>query len=612
MSDENAFGVEKNYQLIFECCLEGIIFGDPEGAIYQANPSACRMLGYSEEELRNIGRNGIVNPSDIKVQNALKEREATGQILTELNLIRKDGTEFPVEISSRIFSHPDGKQRTYFIFRDISEKVRIRQGLNDAMDLIGESERRFRGLIQHLTDVILLINPEWKIVYASPSIEKVTGYTPEERLGSTSLEWIHPDDVPAVLQNAQNLMEKGIEKRIEIRTRHKTKGWIWTETIASNFLDDPSINAIVVNYRDIDDRKKAEEAHQLSESRYRAFASNLPNGIVNLFDKDLRYVLVEGEELKKLEVTKEQLEGKTVYEIWPEEVLRVAVPYYKACLEGKHNVFELENHGQIYEARTVPIANDKGEIVMGMGMFQNISERKKIEKELKEINASKDKLFSIISHDLRSPFTALLGLSEYLANQSDNLSAEEIQSCATSLHFSAKGLLTLLDDLLQWSRFKTGKIIYKPETFFVNDLIVHALSVFKSNAKKKNIEIHFEPSEGIKVFADHYMADTVLRNFLSNAVKFTKRGGKIEVRASLKMDMAEISVSDNGVGINKRNLEMLFKIGEQVSTRGTEDEAGTGLGLALCKEFVEINNGTLIIDSKPGVGTTATFTLPAV
>lgn len=602
----------ESYRLIFESSIDGIIISNPEGKVIHANQAACKMLGYSIDELKELTGTEIVDQSDLKAHLAIQKRQTTGHVLAELKFKRKDNSTFPVEASSHIFTSSEGKELVCVIFRDITDKQRIREGLDQALEMISASERRFRGLIQNLSDVIILMDKNWKVLYASPSMEKVTGYTLEERLGTSGLDWIHPDDIPAVMENAKDVLEKKIEKCIEIRAKHKTKGWIWTETIASNFLDDPAINAIVINYRDIDDRKKINEEHQLLESRYRALASNFPNGVVSLFDHNLKYVVIEGEEIKRFGLSKEKMEGKAASEVWPEYVSKIIIPHWQAALKGNHHVFEIQVEGQFFEAHTLPVRNDKGEIILGMGLFENITERKKIEKELNEINESKDKLFSIISHDLRSPFTSLLGLSEYLMTETGNISTDEIIHIASSIHTSAKSLLVLLDNLLQWSRFKTGKIMYTPETFELNELIHQTITTYKSTASKKNIDITFSAEGDYKVFADHYMADTVLRNLLSNAIKFTNRGGRIHIITSLKNDMAKITISDDGVGISEENMHKLFKVGEQISTRGTENEVGTGLGLTLCKEFIDINNGTIDFNSQPDIGTTVSFTLPAV
>ncbi len=232
------------------------------------------------------------------------------------------------------------------------------------------------------------------------------------------------------------------------------------------------------------------------------------------------------------------------------------------------------------------------------------------EKELQKINSNKDKFFSIISHDLRSPFTSLLGFSEFLLNEIDELSKEEIKEFAENIYKSASGTFSLLENLLQWSRLQTSKIEFVPEKYSLTEHLNRICEIYKINALQKNINLITNIEEGLEVYADQNMVETVMRNLLSNAIKFTPRNGLITVTAKNRSKDVEVIVADTGIGIEKEKLQKLFVIGENVSTEGTENEKGTGLGLILCKEFVETNNGKLTVKSKPGKGTEFKFTLP--
>lgn len=231
-------------------------------------------------------------------------------------------------------------------------------------------------------------------------------------------------------------------------------------------------------------------------------------------------------------------------------------------------------------------------------------------KALEELNATKDKFFSIISHDLKGPLNSLTSFSGLLINHTAHLSKEEIQMLAKDLDQSVKGLFSLLENLLEWSRSQSGNIELKPETLDLNDLINQSKSLLAKTAETKNIAIQTKEYYNIAVNADRNSINTVIRNLISNAIKFTPSGGEIKIDARESSNMVMISVQDNGVGISEDVIDRLFRIDKKHTTNGTSNEKGTGLGLILCKEFIEKNGGTIAVESQEGKGSVFTFTLP--
>jgi len=235
---------------------------------------------------------------------------------------------------------------------------------------------------------------------------------------------------------------------------------------------------------------------------------------------------------------------------------------------------------------------------------------KESEKNLKELNATKDKLFSIIAHDLKNPFNALMGFSDLLDRNYNFLSEEERLEYIGVISDSTQNLYKLLDNLLQWTRTQTGTITYVPEEFNLYTLIQQEVGILTPNSEKKKISISINVNENITVFADKNSIATVVRNLVSNAIKFTSNGGWIGIAAETKEYQAVISVSDSGVGIKSDDIEKIFMLDGSFTTKGTANESGTGLGLLLCKEFVEKNNGKIWVDSLKGKGSSFYFTLP--
>lgn len=230
----------------------------------------------------------------------------------------------------------------------------------------------------------------------------------------------------------------------------------------------------------------------------------------------------------------------------------------------------------------------------------------KIQKLLKDKNL----FFSIIAHDLKGPLGSSLALSEIMAEEIDTYSREEIKEITGMLHESNKNIYKLLEDLLDWSRMQTGMIEFNPKIVELNSLIEENIKLNKNTALNKNIDLGFESTEIINVEVDKDMIDTVLRNLLTNAIKFTDQQGKIVVKMQKVNKKVEVSIKDNGIGIPDNIKEKLFKINEKVIQKGTENEIGNGLGLLLCNEFIKKHKGEIWAESKLGKGSTFKFILP--
>jgi signal transduction histidine kinase len=231
--------------------------------------------------------------------------------------------------------------------------------------------------------------------------------------------------------------------------------------------------------------------------------------------------------------------------------------------------------------------------------------------ELQKVNSEKDKFFSIIAHDLRSPFNGFLGLTQLMAEQLPTMTMEDIHLIAVSMQNSATNLFRLLENLLEWSRMEQGMIPFKPEEIQLRESADKSIAIVLENAHAKDIEIEISIASGIVVYADSNILQTVIRNIVSNAVKFTPKGGKIKVSAVTNGEnRVQVSITDSGIGMKPDMLANLFKLDVPTGRPGTEGEASTGLGLILCKEFVEKHGGKLWAESEVGKGSTFSFTVP--
>jgi PAS domain S-box-containing protein len=247
----------------------------------------------------------------------------------------------------------------------------------------------------------------------------------------------------------------------------------------------------------------------------------------------------------------------------------------------------------------------------------DLTEYKRIEnslkvsnEELKTLNSTKDKFFSIIAHDLRGPFQSLLSYSEMLAMEMDTLSQEEIIQFSKGLYEILTNLYSLLENLLHWSMMQRDMIEYNPVSLNLHDVVNKIVGNSNQNAIKKNISISNNVGPGIFVYADVNMLRSIIQNLIMNAIKFTQSEGRIIVSSAIKNGIVEVSIQDTGIGIEPEKSSKLFNFITIFTTKGTAGEEGTGLGLPLCKEFVEKQGGKIWVDSELGKGSKFTFTLP--
>lgn len=234
----------------------------------------------------------------------------------------------------------------------------------------------------------------------------------------------------------------------------------------------------------------------------------------------------------------------------------------------------------------------------------------KSEQELRELNASKNKFFSIIAHDLKNPLHAVLGYSYLMNSEYNHFTDDERRKFASEIHQSTNNIFRLLQNLLEWSRSQTGKLKFSPAVIEYQHVLDNSLSVLKSMADQKHIAIKTGNDPGLKMFADPVMVETVMRNLINNAIKFTPEGGQIEVSAKQLDDEILVSVCDSGVGISEEESQNLFRIDSKVKRKGTNNEEGSGLGLILCHEFVTKHKGKIWVKSTPGKGSEFFFSIP--
>lgn len=251
-------------------------------------------------------------------------------------------------------------------------------------------------------------------------------------------------------------------------------------------------------------------------------------------------------------------------------------------------------------------SNDRNAVLLS----EKDNEIDKLMKEIQVLNTTKDKFFSVIAQDLRNPFTAVLGFTDILKEDYENIDEKDRILYIRAIHSSSFNIYELLKNLLDWSRTQTGNMECRPALIDMSQLTEQNVQLFSSYARNKEIQLNFEITGEAVTYADRNMVSTVIRNLLNNAIKFTNKGGEVHVAVKDVDHRSELSVTDTGMGISENELKKLFQLGNSKRSKGTADEPGTGLGLILCKEFISINNGTIRAESVPGKGSRFTISLP--
>jgi PAS domain S-box-containing protein len=637
-----------------------IYFKDRQSRFIRNNKAHARSFGLDDPD-QAIGRSDFDFFTEDAARKAFDDEQKiieTGQpVFKEEKLTRKDNTVVWFHaMKMPLFNNNGNIIGTFGISRDITKQ-------KYAEETLKHSEERFRSVTHSANDAIITIDFDGNILGWNRGAENIFGYKETEIIGE-SLNIIIPEDY--VKQHIKNkiLLERrrpeyNKYKPVELAGMRKNGDFFPIELSLSEWetSEGKFYTGIV---RDITSRKRTELENQIiyeitqgvtSTSNLDELLKLIHHSLGKAVNADNFFVALYNDDsglfsfpyfVDKYDKTPlPTLMGKscTAY------VFRTLKPFlfseeeYNRLLEND----EVELIGsaspswigiplqtpakvigvmvlQHYEKADVYTENDV-KLLMSIGSQIAIAiERKKAEEEillknelLQAINAEKDKFFSILAHDLRGPLSAFVAATQILTEEIQSMNLEEIREISVSMKESATNIYSLLENLLEWSRLQRGVMDFVPEKFNIRREIKECIDVLSESARKKEIVINFSIPPDLDIIADKHMFDTVTRNLVSNAIKFTPTGGNIQVEVLTNTNNeTEIHITDSGIGMTAELKNKLFHINEKTSREGTDGEPSTGLGLLLCKEFVEKHDGKIWAESEAGQGSTFYFTIPVV
>lgn len=621
---------EIKYKTIFQTLEEGIIITDPDGNIIDCNNASENLLEVSKEQLLHFNLHkqdwGFIKPDFTPL---LKEecpgKKALDEGIPILNVetgyIREDKIKWLIISSAPLELDGYG---VFLTFHDITE-IKKQEEDRDVFN------RNFEAFLDHITDFVYFKDKNSQLVFCSQSLAHVTGFNNwRDIIGKHDFEIFPHDDAQIYYEEEKTIIKERkplLGKIDSFYDENGEKGYVQTNKWPL-FNDNNDVIGIFGISRNITEQRKEKEILKEREEKISLLLNSTAEGIYGVdLSSNCTFANKSCVEILGFN-SEEDFLGKNMHNLIHHSYENKTCMDVKSCKifkailkgEGIHADDEVfwKKDGTCFPVEYYSYPQIKnGEIIGAVITFTNITERKAIEKQLlkyakdlKVLNSDKDKFIRILAHDLKSPFTSLIGFSELLLNNLNNLDVYTIKEYVSFINETSNKTFSLLEEILLWLNAQSGNLKFEPSKIEIQELISNIVSDLKLSAESKEISLVSNISEKIYANADTNMLRTILRNLISNAIKFTNYKGEIHINAETINNEIIITVSDNGIGISEDNIKIIFDPVQVNSRIGTGGEKGTGLGLSICKEFVEKHGGKIWIESQEFKGSDFKFTMP--
>lgn len=470
--------------------------------------------------------------------------------------------------------------------------------------------------------LIITTDQQGRIMLLNKTGHQLFDFEEQEMIGKLWTDFLVSDDEKAIFEDfLRHYKETGTDVRINrfmVKTgKDEIKNIEFKMVVVKN---NGMFESVLMSGKDITNHIKIQQNLHQSISLHRLLAANVPDINMYLFDTDMRFVIAEGSEMKNHGLTPEYFEGKTISELYDDNMHDILEPLLKCALEGAEITTEVIYNAQSYKISVFPLFDGSGQVQGGISISQNITKEKEnarhlsnAKKEAERANKAKSEFLANISHELRTPLSAIVGFTEQLLKMEMPPKQYELTRI---IEKSTEQLMALVEDLLVISKIEAGRIDLDENLFRINNVIEYIYRFMKVRADKKGIDFQYSITPEINqvVVGDEYRLNQILTNLVSNAIKFTDKGS-VNIQCCVEEEtdnqlFVSFKISDTGIGIPEDKVDIIFEQFRQADAAVTKKYGGTGLGLSISKRLVEMLNGTIRVDSEVGSGTTFTVQIP--
>ncbi len=607
---------EALYRLLAENSSDGVSLYEYGKLVYQS-PGREKMLGQIPdiETLEDAFK--YIHPEDMpRVKEAMAKviKEQLSSFMLQYRVKHYDGHYIWVEILANVeYDKARNPYRVIFKTRDITSRKTLEEKIR-------QNEAQYRLLAENSTDGVALFE-NGELIYISPSYAKILGNYLEISRIEEMFDYIHPEDLPRIKRQVEKIKANKIERDIsQYRIRKNDGTYAWFEDIIhSEFDENGNQTRVILNSRDVTKRIETQQELIEKEKQVQLLLENMSDFLF-LIDKDGIIKYTTPYTLSYFGFSENETIGKSFFEfIYPPDLEKLIFDFTEAVRDKtiKQKLYRvIKKDGNFFWMEVNGNAIENGQlefVIVGRDISERIQFQEQIKqqhKELVELNATKDKFFSILAHDLRSPFNQIMGFSDLLRKNVYKYDTDKIAHFAGIIRNSSVKAYQLLENLLNWSLAKRGMMEFYPVTTNIIPLVKEEINRLSEQIKTKNINLKLEDLSNLFLTVDENMFRIIIRNLANNAIKFTPINGKITIDFEEKKDETIIQIKDNGIGMEQVQIRSLFKLSENRSTEGTKGEKGTGLGLLVVKEFADKHNAKIEVKSQKEKGTEVQLIFP--